>query len=57
MWNRVLREHKIRTIKLPHHNTTEVKKDYRDYYDDTSRALVMARFGPEIERFGYEWND
>lgn len=55
--NIVLKTRGIRPIILAVENKTLDKKHYREYYDDVTRPLVMARFGAEIERFGYEWID
>lgn len=46
-------------IQLPAHNVTtermdgEKKRDFRDFYDPASIALVNKLYGPLIERFGY----
>ena len=37
---------------LPRYNRSN-REHYSRYYDDELRELVHARFGPEIERFGY----
>jgi hypothetical protein len=53
--NPVLRAHRIRPVRLPHHNKTLGKRNYRDYYNEEARALAAQRYGAEIERFGYEY--
>jgi len=53
--NDVLHKLKIRQVRLPHHNPTKGKHDYRQYYDDKTRSLVAKRFNIEIERFGYAY--
>jgi len=42
-------------IEFPHVNITQRKKDYRDYYDDESRALLERIFAEDLERFGYKF--
>ena len=37
---------------LPRYNRSN-REHYSKYYDDELRELVRERFGPEIERFGY----
>lgn len=39
---------------LPHKKQSR-RGDYRDYYDDESKAIVRDCFSPDIERFGYEF--
>lgn len=55
--NSVLKIYRIPIVRLPHLQVTIHKHEYRKYYNEETRALVVARFGAEIERFGYEWND
>ncbi len=40
--------------ELPHLNRT-VRRDYRDYYDAESQAIVADRFGEDCRRFGYRF--
>lgn len=43
---------------LPHRRqATDRSKDYRSYYDDTTRLLVAEHFLDDIERFGYGFDD
>jgi Sulfotransferase family len=39
-------------VSLPQYNRSN-RDHYSSYYDDELRELVRARFAPEIERFGY----
>ncbi|TCJ18383.1 sulfotransferase [Parasulfuritortus cantonensis] len=44
--------------ELPHRRqATDRRKDYREYYDDETAALVAQHFGKDIERFGYRFDD
>ncbi|BBA35202.1 sulfotransferase family [Methylocaldum marinum] len=48
----------IKTPKLPHRRkATDRRKDYRDYYDDVTAALVAEHYRPDIERFGYRFDE
>lgn len=40
---------------LPHKNKSS-HRDYRDYYDTQTRALVGEHFAGDIERFGYDFD-
>ena len=40
---------------LPHVNRS-VHQDYRDHYNDRTRALVAEHFRPDIERFAYSFD-
>jgi len=40
---------------IPTWNVTEAKGDYREYYDDATRALVSHVFAPDLTRFGYSF--
>ena len=43
---------------LPHRRqATDRSKDYRSYYDDTTRLMVAEHFRDDIERFGYGFDD
>ncbi|MCH2101531.1 MAG: sulfotransferase family protein [Planctomycetes bacterium] len=39
---------------LPHLNQTK-HRDYRDFYDETSRSYVAEAWAEEIQEFGYEF--
>jgi Sulfotransferase family len=41
---------------LPQYNRS-TRDHYSKYYDDELRELVRTRFGPEIDRFGYRFED
>jgi hypothetical protein len=44
--------------QLPHlRRADNRKKDYRSYFDDSSAALVAEHYRPDIERFGYRYDD
>jgi hypothetical protein len=40
---------------LPHRRRADDRARYREYYDESTRALVAARFAIDIEAFGYEF--
>jgi hypothetical protein len=42
----------ISATSLPRYNRS-TREHYSKYYDDELRELVRMRFGAEIERFGY----
>ena len=41
---------------LPHRRRATERKDYRDYYDDATAALVAEHFAADIEAFGYSFD-
>jgi hypothetical protein len=48
----------IRVPELPHRRqATDRRQDYRSYYTGDTAALVAARFAPDIDRFGYRFDD
>jgi hypothetical protein len=48
----------IGTPELPHRRqATDRERDYRPYYSDETAELVAAHFRPDIERFGYGFDD
>lgn len=48
----------IKTPKLPHsRKATDRRKDYRDYYNDVTAQLVADHYRPDIERFGYRFDE
>jgi hypothetical protein len=44
----------IRAV-LPHVNRS-AHRDYRDHYNDRTRAVVAEHFRPDIERFAYSFD-
>lgn len=44
-------------ILLPTVNQTPHKKDYRRYYDDSSRKLVESHYAEELDRLGYHFDN
>jgi hypothetical protein len=42
----------IKRPELPHS-----PKDYREYYGDAAAERVAAHYQPDIERFGYTFDD
>lgn len=42
-------------VRLPHRNKSK-HRDYRDYYNDHTRALVAKHFQQDIELFGYTFD-
>ena len=46
----------ISTPTLPRYNRS-TREHYSKYYDDELRELVRTRFGEEIERFGYKFEE
>jgi len=48
----------IKTPKLPHsRKAADRRKDYRDYYNDVTAQLVADHYRPDIERFGYRFDE
>ena len=48
----------IRAPELPHRRqATDRRQDYRSYYTDDAAELVAARFAPDIDRFGYGFDE
>jgi len=44
------------TEDLIHLNRGHIQKyDYRDFYDDNTKAVIEGRFADDIEHFGYEF--
>lgn len=50
----VVRQRLDLSRQLPHEKRSR-RGDYRDYYDDETRAIVGDAFATDIERFGYEF--
>jgi hypothetical protein len=46
---------KKRFWTLPHHNSTNNKQHYSEYYDDKTRELVGKVFKRDIDYFGYTY--
>lgn len=45
-------------ISLPHkRKATDRKRDFREYYDEQTEALVREKFAPDIELFNYHFNE
>lgn len=43
---------------LPHaRKATDRQRDYRSYYTDTTAELVAAHYQPDIQRFGYRYDE
>jgi len=42
--------------RLPHQRRAVDRDDYRQYYDDTTAALVAEHYAPDIERLGYAFD-
>lgn len=51
--DRVLGALGIDPIEIPRRNVTGSKRDYREYYDDRTRAIVGQAYSLDLERFGY----
>ena len=48
----------LRVPALPHRRqATDRHADYRSYYTVDTAELVAARFAPDVERFGYGFDD
>ncbi|CAI8944900.1 sulfotransferase family 2 domain-containing protein [Methylocaldum szegediense] len=48
----------IKTPKLPHsRKATDRRRDYREYYTDVTAQLVADHYRPDIERFGYRFDE
>jgi len=48
----------IKAPKLPHsRKAADRRKDYRDYYNDVTAQLVADHYRPDIERFGYRFDE
>lgn len=41
------------TRPLPHINPTKDKKDYKEYYDEELKEIVLRNFGPFMQKWGY----
>lgn len=55
-WKRV--EHTLgRTIPFPWHARTSESEDWRALYDTTLRARVADLYRPDLEMFGYDWEE
>jgi len=46
----------IKARPLPHKRQALDRKDYRSYYDDKLALMVMEYFKPDIEEFGYTFD-
>ena len=44
-----------RPVPELHHGATE-RRPYTEYYDDHTRQVVALRFAPDLERFGYRFD-
>ncbi len=48
----------IEQLELPHIRESKKRaRDYREYYDDETRAMVARHYAEDIERFGYDFDD
>jgi hypothetical protein len=47
----------IKRPDLPHSRKGDRQKDYRRYYSDAAAELVANHYRPDIERFGYQYDD
>jgi hypothetical protein len=45
----------IKPPSLPHKRQAKGRKDYSDYYDDSTAELVAEYFKPDITEFGYRF--
>ena len=43
--------------ELPHKNRSMERRSYQSYYTDRTRRLVEETFAPDIEFFGYTWEN
>jgi hypothetical protein len=41
--------------EIPPWNITQAKGEYREFYDDATRALVAHVFAPDLQRFDYSF--
>ena len=51
-------EHVCSKLKVKHelgHSKGSARGDYRDYYDENSRALIETCFAADLELFGYQY--
>jgi len=46
----------IARMELPHARRAVDRDDYRQYYDDTTAALVAEHYAADIERLGYRFD-
>lgn len=53
-FNKVCNELKIEKVELPTLNKSK-RGDYRQYYDEETKALVAEKFKVDIEELGYEF--
>lgn len=53
-WPRFCEKHGI-PVKLERLNTSPRRRDYRSYYSDTTRDLIAAYYGDDLERFDYSF--
>ena len=44
-------------VKFPHINRSRNRNPYPDYYNDSTREMVVHRYGKDIELFGYAYDD
>jgi hypothetical protein len=41
--------------EIPPWNITDARGEYREFYDDATRALVAHVFAPDLQRFHYSF--
>lgn len=55
-FNRICRDIKIPTSRLPSVNKSNHKKHYSSYYDTETKRIVTEMYSDDLKRFGYEFD-